>query len=185
MKPHVCPWWGGYFIDNRFRRLLHNPERILGPHVRSGMTVMDVGCGMGFFAIAMARLVGPGGRVIAVDFQQKMLDVLRKRAAKAGVGDRIDAHRCQVDALEVEGPVDFALAFYSAHEVPDLPRLFREIHECLRPGGRFLLVEPVGHVSAADFQNQLAMAQDVGLVAGDRPRIRLSRAAVLVKEQTP
>ena len=122
MRPHVCPWWGGYFIDNRLRRLFHKPEEILGPYVRSGMTVMDVGCGMGLFAIAMARLVGPDGRVIAVDLQQKMLDVLRKRAAKAGVGDRIDTHRCQANALEVAEPVDFALAFYSAHEVPDLPQ---------------------------------------------------------------
>jgi ubiquinone/menaquinone biosynthesis C-methylase UbiE len=182
MRPHVCPWWGGYFIDNRLRRLLHKPEEILGPYVRSGMTAMDVGCGMGLFAIAMARLVGPAGRVIAVDLQQKMLDVLRKRAAKAGVGDRIDTRRCQADALEVAEPVDFALAFYSAHEVPDLRRLLGEIHECLRPGGRFLVVEPVGHVSAADFQNLLAMAEDAGLAPGDRPRIRLSRAAVLVKQ---
>jgi ubiquinone/menaquinone biosynthesis C-methylase UbiE len=184
MKPHVCPWWGGYFIDNRLRRLLHNPERILGPYIGSCMTVMDVGCGMGLFTIAMARLVGPGGRVIAVDLQQRMLDVLRKRATEADVGDRIDAHRCQTNALEMSEPVDFALAFYSAHEVPDLSRLLSEIHGCLRPRGRFLVVEPIGHVSATDFQNLLSMAGDVGLVLHDQPRIRLSRAAVLVKEQT-
>ena len=56
--PHVCPWWGGYFIDNPLRRLLHNPEKIIGPYVRPGMTVMDVGCGMGFCSIAMAKIVG-------------------------------------------------------------------------------------------------------------------------------
>ena len=49
MMPHVCPWWAGYFIDNRVRRLLHNPEKIVGPYVKSGMTVMDVGCGDGAF----------------------------------------------------------------------------------------------------------------------------------------
>ena len=41
--PHVCPWWGGYFIDNPLRRLFHNPEKIVGPYVQPGMTVMDVG----------------------------------------------------------------------------------------------------------------------------------------------
>ena len=86
---HICPWWGGYFIDNPLRRLLHNPEKIVGPYVQPGMTVMDVGCGMGFFSIAMAKMVGDSGRVIAVDLQQKMLDVLRQRATKAGVADRI------------------------------------------------------------------------------------------------
>jgi 2-polyprenyl-3-methyl-5-hydroxy-6-metoxy-1,4-benzoquinol methylase len=55
-------WWGGYFIDNRLRRLLHDPERLLGPYVTPGMTVLDVGCGMGWFSIPMAKLVGTQGR---------------------------------------------------------------------------------------------------------------------------
>lgn len=94
MAGHICPWWGGYFLDNRFRRLLHDPEKIVGPYVRPGMTVIDVGCGMGLFAIAMAKMVGQSGLVIAVDLQQKMLDVLRRRAETAGVADRIQLHRC-------------------------------------------------------------------------------------------
>ena len=86
MAGHVCPWWGGYFIDNRLRRLFHDPDTILRPYVHSGMTVMDVGCGMGLFAIAMAQLVGPAGKVIAVDLQPEMLDVSGKRAAEGGCG---------------------------------------------------------------------------------------------------
>lgn len=182
MRPHVCPWWGGYFIDNRLRRLIHKPERILGPHVRAGMTAMDFGCGMGFFAIALARLVGDGGRVIAVDLQQKMLDVLSKRAAKAGVLDRIRTHRCEADAIGLDEPVDFALAFYSAHEVPDLRKLLIDIHRCLRPGGRLLVVEPIGHVTAAAFQDMVSLAEGVGLALCERPRVRLSRAAVLLRK---
>ena len=42
MSAHVCPWWGGYFIDNFLRRLIHNPKRLLGPYVRPGMTVVDI-----------------------------------------------------------------------------------------------------------------------------------------------
>jgi len=57
MAKHTCPWWGGYLIDNRLRRLLHNPERILAAYLQPGMTVMDFGCGMGFFSIAMAGMV--------------------------------------------------------------------------------------------------------------------------------
>ena len=70
---HVCPWWGGDFLDNRLRRLIHDPEMIVGPYVKPGMTVMDVGCGMRLFSIPMARMVGDEGRVIAVDLRQKML----------------------------------------------------------------------------------------------------------------
>jgi ubiquinone/menaquinone biosynthesis C-methylase UbiE len=176
----VCPWWGGYFIDNPLRRLLHCPEKILGPYVKPGMTAMDVGCGMGLFSIAMARMVGDEGRVIAVDLQQKMLDVLQNRAKKAGVADRITPHRCNADSIGLSEPVDFALAFYSAHEVPCLRRLLDEIHKCLRSDARFLVVEPMGHVTARDFEAMLSLAEEIGFRVQERPHVRLSRAAVLV-----
>ena len=183
MSPHVCPWWGGYFIDNRFRRLLHKPEQILSTYVRPGMTAMDFGCGMGFFAIPMARLAGDAGRVIAVDLQQRMLDVLNKRAAKAGVQDRIHTHCCEADSLDVSRPVDFALAFYSVHEVLDSRRLIGEIYECLQPHGRFLVVEPVGHVGTGEFEGLLSLSREAGFRLDDRPRVRLSRAALLSKQE--
>jgi ubiquinone/menaquinone biosynthesis C-methylase UbiE len=179
--PHVCPWWGGYFIDNWFRRWLHRPERILSPYVRPGMTALDFGCGMGIFSIALAELVADQGRVIAVDLQQQMLDVLSKRAAAARVAQRIETHQCAANSLELDEPVDFALAFYSAHEVPDGRRLLTEISGLLRPAGRFLLVEPVGHVPRGEFARMLAWADELGLQLESRPRIRLSHAAVLLK----
>jgi SAM-dependent methyltransferase len=181
MNRHVCPWWGGYFIDNRFRRWLHQPERILSPYVRPGMTVMDFGCGMGMFAIGMARLVGDQGQVIAVDLQQRMLDVLLRRATRAGVAERIRTHRCEADSIGLDDAIDFALAFYSAHEVPDLRRLLLEIHTRLRPEGRMLVIEPVGHVKANDFDTMVSVAETVGFKADEHPRICLSRAVVLQK----
>ena len=73
-SPHVCPWWLCYSFDNPLRRLIHNPQRILSPYIKQGMTVLDAGCGMGYFSIGMAKMVGDSGKVIAVDLQQKMLD---------------------------------------------------------------------------------------------------------------
>ncbi len=181
MRAHVCPWWGGYFIDNRLRRWIHNPERILGPYVRSGATVLDFGCGMGLFSIAMANMVGPQGKVLAVDLQQKMLDVLMKRAAKAGVSQWIHPRRSEKDSLGFIEPVDFALAFYSAHEVPDLRPILVEIHQCLRGDGRFLVVEPKGHVGPKDFAAMLKLAESVGFRIQERPRVALSRTALLEK----
>ncbi len=94
MAGDVCPWGVGYFIDNPVRRLFHDPCKILGNYLNPGMTVMDIGCGMGFFSIAMAKMVGEKGRIIAVDPQPQMLDVLRKRARTAGVAERIQTHQC-------------------------------------------------------------------------------------------
>ena len=79
---HVCTWWIAYTFDNPLRKLFHNPGKIFSDYVKEGMTVMDVGCGMGYFSIGMAKLVGANGKVIAVDLQQKMLDVLRRRAER-------------------------------------------------------------------------------------------------------
>ena len=180
--PHVCPWWGGYFIDNRLRRLIHNPQKIVGPYVKPGMKVMDVGCGMGMFSIAMAKMVGNNGQVIAVDLQQQMLDVLLKRATKEGVADRIRPHHCEPDRLGIEGPVDFVLAFAMVHEVPDARRLLTEIHSCLKPGGRLLVAEPRLHVSVRAFAETVSVAQDAGLVVVEEPGIRWCRAVVMGKE---
>ena len=181
MGGHVCPWWGGYFIDNPIRRLIHSPEKILAPYVQPGMTALDFGCGMGIFAIPMARLVGPTGEVIAVDVQRRMLDVLAKRARKQGVADRIQLHHCGPDSLNWAGPVDFELAFYSAHEVPRLGRLWQELFACLRSGGVLLWVEPIGHVAKRRFAEMLTAAEEAGFNVQERPSIRLSRAALLAK----
>lgn len=178
---HVCPWWGGYFIDNPLRRLLHNPQRLLAPYVRPGMSTMDVGCGMGIFTIAMAELVGPGGQVLAVDLQPQMLAAVRRRAEKAGVAERVRIHACEPNRLGVAGPVDFALAFAMVHEVPDQRRLLEEICACLRSGGKLLIAEPIIHVPKKDFAATVATAEALGLSEFERPRVRLCHAVALAK----
>lgn len=179
MRAHVCPWWGGYFIDNRLRRWIHNPRRILAPYVQPGMTTLDFGCGMGLFAIAMAELVGDQGRVFAVDLQQRMLDVLARRAQRAGVSQLIRLHYCKPHEIGLHQEIDFALAFYSLHEVPDQRRLLSEIRSLLQPDGSLLVVEPIGHVTAADFDRMLQIAGELSFRVESRPGIRFSRAAIL------
>ena len=86
MANRVCPWWIGYLLASPLRRWLgQDPAKILSPYVREAMTVLEPGPGMGFFTIPLARLVGPSGRVIAVDLQPKMIESLKRRASKAGV----------------------------------------------------------------------------------------------------
>ena len=75
----------GYFLANPMRRFVHNPKKILAPYIRPGMTVMDLGPGMATFTLDLARFAGPTGKVIAVDIQARMLEQVKKRAAKAGL----------------------------------------------------------------------------------------------------
>ena len=182
MGGHVCPWWGGYFIDNRLRRLLHKPERILSSYLRPAVTVLDFGCGMGFFSLPMAEMVGRAGLVIAADLQQEMLDVLQKRAKRAGVAEQIRPHRCRRDELGVDDTVDFALAFWSMHEAPDIPKLLGEIYGCLAHGGTLLVAEPRGHVSAKAFQDTIDTAKETGFRVGEHPPVRLSLTVTLRKD---
>jgi 2-polyprenyl-3-methyl-5-hydroxy-6-metoxy-1,4-benzoquinol methylase len=178
MEDHVCPWWLAYSFDNPLRRLLHPPERLLAGWVRPGMTVLDVGCGIGHFSLGMARLVGPGGRVIAADLQGRALAVVERRARRAGLAGRITTQRCAADSCGVAGPVDFALAFWMLHETPSAEVFCRQIAGTLAPGGRFLVAEPVFHVGRADFDAELAAAGRAGLKLVERPRVRISRAAL-------
>jgi ubiquinone/menaquinone biosynthesis C-methylase UbiE len=182
----VCPWWIGYFLISPFRRLTQNPRSILAPFVKPGMTVLEPGPGMGFFTLDLARLVGPGGRVIAVDLQLKMLRALTRRAARAGLSDRIasrlaDEHSLRIDDLA--DSIDFALAFAMVHELPAPERFFSEVRRALRPDGLVLLAEPRGHVSGKAFDATLALAVAAGLTVLPGPAIRRSLTAVLRKAE--
>lgn len=143
------------------------------------MTAMDLGCGMGLFSIAMARMVGDQGCVIAVDIQQRMLDVLQRRAENSGVASRIRTHRAEPDRLGIDARVDFALAFAVVHEVPNAGNFLTQVCSCLKPDARFLVAEPRLHVSAEAFERLLALAREVGLGVLEEPPVRLHRAVVL------
>lgn len=177
----VCPWWLAYTFDHPLRKRFHRAERIFGPHVRSGATVYDLGCGMGFNTLGLARLVGPNGRVLAVDIQEKMLQVLRKRAAKASLDDRITCVQADPDHLGLDTPADFALAFWMLHETPDPARLIEEVSQHLHPGGRFMVVEPKLHLSKKLFADTVDVCRALGLPILNEPDVNFSRAAVFQK----
>jgi len=186
MAEHVCPVWAGYFLANRLRKWMHNPRKIVVPYVRPDMTVLDFGSAMGFFSLPMAEMVGPGGKVVCVDVQSRMLDVLRRRAAKAGLGDRIETHLSTDHSTGLdnnENRFDFALAFTVLHEVRGRAGVIREICAMLKPGAAFLLTEPIKHVSPSEFDQTLSEAQAAGLALANRPSIRLSQSAVLIKPE--
>ena len=179
---HVCPWWVAYTFDNPLRKIFHNPEKLLGGYVKEGMTVMDLGCGMGYFSIGMARLVGVNGKVIAVDLQQRMLDTMYKRASRNGVADRISPHLCAADDLELEERIDFILAFWMVHELPDQKNLFNSLKSFMEPAGKLLIAEPKMHVSAEDLKMTVDIAQSCGWRFIESPDIRFSHTALLAPD---
>ena len=178
-KKRVCPVSHAGTLDNRLRRWLQDPVKILAPFLREGMTVLDLGCGPGFFTLDMASLVGTSGRVIASDLQEGMLEKIRAKIHDCELAPRITLHRCPPDRVDVAAQVDFVLAFYMLHEVPDQEVFFREINSLLKPGGQVLVVEPPLHVSKKAFAETLNTARTVGFTPAPGPKVLFSKTAIL------
>ena len=182
MAKHVCPWWLAYAFDNPLRRLFHRPEEMFAPYLKEGMTAIDLGCGMGYFSISMARMVGESGKVLSVDLQQQMLDTLMQRATKAGVASRITPLLCDASTICHHDEVDFALAFWMAHETPDQFNFLKQVQAILKKSGKLLLAEPKLHVTGDEFQKTLRIAHEAGLKHLGSPLISLSHAALFAKQ---
>ena len=180
-KNRVCPVELAGSLDNRIRRWFQNPQKILSPYIQEGMKVLDFGCGPGFFTIEMARLVGKSGRVIAADLQEGMLDRLRRKIQGTELGERITLHKTEADKIGLSEKVDFILAFYMVHEIPDQEGFFQETAEILNPQGRLFIVEPPFHTSRSDFEKMMRLAKKAGFVLIDQPKVFLSRTALLKK----
>jgi len=185
MAEHICPIWVGYLLASPVRKIFQNPRKILGPFVNEGMKVLDIGCAMGYFSLPLAQMVGPNGKVICVDVQERMIRSLEKRAKKVGLSGRIKTVICHDDSLgldDIKEKIDFALASAVVHEVPDAVRFFSEIHKAMKPTGRLLVAEPNGHVSEKDFETTVSTAKQSGFTVTDTPQIKRSRAVLLQKK---
>jgi 2-polyprenyl-3-methyl-5-hydroxy-6-metoxy-1,4-benzoquinol methylase len=178
----VCPPWMCFTFQNPLRRLIHNPEKMFRRYVKPGMTVMDIGPGMGFFTIPLAKLVGENGKVIAVDIDQRMLDGVRGYAQRAKVSERVETHLSQSGEIGVKGPLDFTLAFWMAHEVRDRAKFVSQIAASTRPGGLLYFIEPKIHVKKENFDDTVAKAEAAGFEVVERPKVAISYAALLKKK---
>ena len=158
----VCPVELAGGLDNGLRRFLQNPHRILAPYIRKDMTVLDLGCGPGFFTIEMGRMLHGSGQVVAADLQQGMLDKVADKIKGTILENTIKLHKCQEDRIGLAEKVDFILAFFMVHEVPDHDKLFAEVKTLLKQGGRMLIIEPKFHVSKESFNRMMEIINKHG-----------------------
>ena len=145
------------------------------------MTVVDIGCGPGFFSIDMAQMVSETGRVIAVDLQEEMLQKIRGKIQGTELERRITLHKCEDNKIGLSEIVDFVLLFYMVHEVPNKEKFFNEIGSILKPNGQIFIVEPPFHVSKTAFEETIRKARDAGFMEIERPKIIFSKTVILKK----
>jgi len=178
-KNRVCPVERAGRLDNIFRRWLQNPWKILSPYIKEGMTVLDFGCGPGYFTVDMAQMVGKSGRVIACDLQEEMLQKVRHKVHETELEERVTLYRCKENKIGISETVDFALAFYVLHEIPNQGAFFEELESISQPNGQVLVVEPPFHVSKSAFLKTIKAAQNAGFKPDEGPSVILSKTVVL------
>lgn len=111
--------------------------------IQAGAVVADVGAGDGYYTERLARVVGPTGRVVAVDINEKLLEQLRARLQEAALTNvdvilgTTDDPRLSIDSL------DAVLIFNAYHEMPEHATMLRQIQQALKTRGRLVIVEPV------------------------------------------
>ena len=175
---YVARWYHMFLYPDWLRRIHQKPKKFLAPLVKPGMTVADIGCGMGFYTRLLAQMVGDQGRVWAVDLQEQMLSFAKKKAQKAGVLTRINFVQCTQDDIKLTEPVDFALTMWVVHEIPDCLRFFQQLCNVLKPQGQYLMAEPKFHVKKELYKTLCRQAQTAGLEKVVEPKVPSSFAAL-------
>ena len=179
-RNRVCPVELANSLDSKIRRWLQNPQKILSPYVKEGMKVLDVGCGPGFFSVELAKMVGADGKVYSVDLQEGMLQKLRDKIYGTPLEKIIQLIKCEQDEIIVKVKVDFILAFYMVHEVPNKDKFFAALKNILKENGEFLIVEPkFFHVSKKEFDSTIEKAKAVGFKVVKGPKLPFSFSAIL------
>jgi ubiquinone/menaquinone biosynthesis C-methylase UbiE len=178
-QPYVCPAEFAGSLDNSLRKLVHNPRKILEPYINKNMTVLDLGCGPGYFTTELARLVGAEGRVIAADLQQGMLEKTIRKIRGTDLERRVKIHKCQNDKIGVSEKVDFVLVFWMVHEVPDHRSFFGELKSILNPRGKIWIIEPRIHVRERSFKKMITYTESAGFEIIERPKVCLGRTVLL------
>lgn len=178
-KKRVCPVEHAGVLDFSLRKLIQNPRKILRPYIARGMTVLDIGCGPGFFSMEMAKMVGISGKVIAADLQEEMLKKLEGKIRNTKFQNIVQLHKCQEDKIGLTEKVDFVLVFYMLHEVPDQLGFLKEIGTLLKPDAKIMIIEPLFHVSKKEFANLIESVRKLGFAIIDNPKVFYGRSMVI------
>lgn len=179
---HLHPIENANALESRIRKLLQNPNHILKNYISEGMTVLDLGCGTGFFTLEIAKLVGETGKVIASDVQQEMLDIVSQKLNSNELKNRIQLIYTPDNQLEITEKIDFVFAFYSFHEMKFLDKIIADLNLIIKPETKIYIAEQKFHVSKKEFESYINKMQSNGFEVVEKPRVILSRAVVIKKK---
>ncbi|MBD3167079.1 methyltransferase domain-containing protein [bacterium] len=179
---HMIPPEMAKGLLHPLRFLVERPKKQLARVVRPGDTVVELGCGSGYFTRYLSHMVGAQGRVIAVDVQPDMLSVARAYInGKAGPG-RIDYHLSANGTLGLElSNADTVVLIHTLHEAAGTETFLAETVALLRSSGRLLFMEPKIEVPPDLFAWEIKLLEEAGLTKESTFTSLFGRGAVFGK----
>lgn len=179
---HLHPVEMAGSLESRFRKFLQNPNKILRKYIHSGMTVLDLGCGTGYFTLEIAKLLNNNGKVIASDVQNGMLEILQQKLLNSEVKNQIEILKSEEDSICLTEKVDFILAFYSFHEMKYIDHIITGLTNIVKPETKILISEQKFHVREKTFNSIIKKMKNNGFEICEKPWIFLSRTIVMKKK---
>jgi SAM-dependent methyltransferase len=133
---------GADWLERSEREIEEMPETALDKiGIREGMTVADVGAGIGYFTVRLGKRVGPTGKVYAVDVQPEMLSMLKQRAIKANLKNIAPVLGSESDPKLPTAAIDLVLLVDVYHEFSQPQKMLQRIRDALKNDGRLILLE--------------------------------------------
>jgi ubiquinone/menaquinone biosynthesis C-methylase UbiE len=163
-SPLPCPAEVAWLveIENPLARAIRSEEVVRQLAPRPGARVIDIGCGPGRVTIPLARAVGPGGEIIALDIQAAMLAKIAQKAEHERIANirlmQSDVRSARIDP----GSLDAAVMVTALGEIPEAARVLPWIFSALKPGGRLLVAETIFDPHFVSRKSLRTMAQSAG-----------------------
>jgi ubiquinone/menaquinone biosynthesis C-methylase UbiE len=133
---------GAEWLERSEREIEEMPETALDKiGIKPGMVVADVGAGVGYFTVRLAKRVGPTGKIFALDVQPEMLSTLRQRAAEAKLTNIQPILSSESDPRLAENCCDVILMVDVYHELSQPQMMLQKLRRSLKPDGRLVLLE--------------------------------------------
>jgi ubiquinone/menaquinone biosynthesis C-methylase UbiE len=129
-------------LDNPRRREMLPPEEVLAAfNLTPGTTLADIGCGIGYFTFPAAKLLGPGGKVYAMDISATMLSEVDMKRQQEGIINIETVQTGEYDLRLKPGTADTGLLCNVLHEIEDKDCFLKEIFRILKTEGRIIIIE--------------------------------------------
>ena len=139
---HVMGHAAASWLERPEREEEENPKKLIELlKFKEGEVVADIGAGSGYYTFRMAKLVGPKGKIMAVDIQKEMLDIIRGRMKKEGLENIEPVMGEEADPKLKDESVDTILLVDVYHEFAFPYEMTEKMVKALKPGGRIVFVE--------------------------------------------